>query len=45
MSNFEQILDGVADLPLDQQKLFIEIVKHCTTAARRQEWRKPLKKR
>ncbi|MGB3492244.1 MAG: hypothetical protein WBA57_05925 [Elainellaceae cyanobacterium] len=37
MSTFEQILDGVADLPLDQQELLIEIVKHRTTAARRQE--------
>jgi hypothetical protein len=37
MSTFEQALDMVAELPLEQQELLIDIVQHRTAEARRQE--------
>jgi hypothetical protein len=37
MSTFEQALDLVAELPLEQQELLIDIVQRRTAEARRQE--------
>ncbi|NEQ95458.1 MAG: hypothetical protein F6K30_01780 [Cyanothece sp. SIO2G6] len=37
MSTFEQVLDLVAELPLEQQTLLIDIMQRRTTEARRQE--------
>lgn len=37
MNTFEQILDLVTELPLDQQERLIEIVQHRATDMRRQE--------
>lgn len=36
-TTFEQVLDLVSELPVDQQKLLIEIVQHRTTEQRRKE--------
>ena len=37
MSTFEQVLELVGDLPLDQQELLIDIVQRRAIEARRQE--------
>ncbi len=37
MNKFEQVLDLVTELPLDQQKLLIEIVQRRAAQMRRQE--------
>ncbi|MGQ4647207.1 hypothetical protein [Lyngbya aestuarii] len=35
MSTFEQVLDQISELPIDQQELLIEIVKRRTVEQRR----------
>ncbi len=37
MNTFEQILDLVNELPLDQQEILIEIIQHRIAQIRRQE--------
>ncbi|HEY9703117.1 MAG TPA: hypothetical protein V6C58_11760 [Allocoleopsis sp.] len=37
MNTFEQVLDLVTELPLDQQEILIEIVQHRTAQMRRKE--------
>jgi hypothetical protein len=43
MSTFEQILDQVSELPIDQQELLIDIVQRRTKDVRRQELAKTSK--